>query len=167
MQGGFFDQEDRLTRFEKLGDPLRRLESIVDWQAFRPLLKLIHQEQRKIDAGRKPHHVTLMFEVPVLQSLYKLSDDQAECQVRDRLSFRRLGEQLSRSGLMPRGGQIAGASPVNVPKNQTKIDIHLINEGGTRGQRPLDALRPVPRCRSIWRRGWRPRGSSAADCRAL
>ena len=38
MQPGFFDQEDRLTKLEKLGDPLPRLDSIVDWSTFRPLL---------------------------------------------------------------------------------------------------------------------------------
>ena len=89
MQPGFFDQEDRLAKLEKLGDPLPRLDSIVDWQAFRPLLKIIHQKQRKSNAGRKPHDVTLMFKLLVLQSLYNLSDDQTEFQVRDRLSFQR------------------------------------------------------------------------------
>lgn len=34
MQSGFFDDEDRLAKLEKLGDPLPRLDSIVDWQAF-------------------------------------------------------------------------------------------------------------------------------------
>jgi IS5 family transposase len=89
MQAGFFDQEDRLAKLEKLGDPLPRLDSIVDWQTFRPLLKAIHQKQRKSKAGRKPHDVTLMFKMLVLQSLYNLSDDQTEFQVRDRLSFQR------------------------------------------------------------------------------
>ncbi len=74
---------------EKLGDPLPRLDSIVDWQAFRPLLKVIHQKQRKSNAGRKPHDVTLMFKILVLQSLCNLSEDQTESQVRDRLSFQR------------------------------------------------------------------------------
>ena len=89
MQPGFFDDEDRLAKLEKLGDPLPRLDSIVDWQAFRPLLKVIHQKQRKSNAGRKPHDVTLMLKMLVLQSLYNLSDDQTEFQVRDRLSFQR------------------------------------------------------------------------------
>ena len=89
MQPGFFDQEDRLAKLEKIGDPLPRLDSIVDWQAFRPLLKVIHQKQRKSNAGRKPHDVALMFKMLVLQALYNLSDDQTEFQVRDRLSFQR------------------------------------------------------------------------------
>ena len=83
MQPGFFDQEDRPAKLEKLGDHLLRLESIVDWQAFRPLLKIIHQKQCKSNAERKPHDVTVMFMMLVLQSLYNLSDDQTEFQVRD------------------------------------------------------------------------------------
>ena len=89
MQPGFFDQEDRLTKLEKLGDPLPWLDSIVDWKVFRPLLKVIHQKQRRSNAGSKPHDVTLMFKMLVLQALYNLSDDQTEFQVRDRLSFQR------------------------------------------------------------------------------
>jgi hypothetical protein len=46
---GLFDQEDRL---KKLGDPLPRLDSVVDWRAFRPLPKVIHQKQSKSNAGR-------------------------------------------------------------------------------------------------------------------
>jgi hypothetical protein len=40
MHPGFFEQEDRLNILEKLGDPLPRLDSLVDWDAFRPLLKV-------------------------------------------------------------------------------------------------------------------------------
>ena len=112
MQPGFFDDEDRLAKLEKLGDPLPRLESIVDWQAFRPLLKVIHQKQRKSNAGRKPHDVTLMFKMLVLQALYNLSDDQTEYQVRDRLSFQRfLG--LSPEATVPDGFPV---SPLVNPK---------------------------------------------------
>jgi hypothetical protein len=38
-QRGFFDQEDRQGNLEKLGDSLPGLDSIVDWTAFRLLLK--------------------------------------------------------------------------------------------------------------------------------
>lgn len=89
MQPSFFDDEDRLNKLESLGDPLPRLDATVDWPAFRPILKVIHQKQRKSNAGRKPHDVTLMFKMLILQSLYNLSDDQTEYQVRDRRSFQR------------------------------------------------------------------------------
>ncbi len=89
MQPSFFDQENRLAQWEKPGDPLPRLESIVDWNGFKPLLKVIYQKKRKSNAGRKPWDTILMFKMLVLQSLYNLSDDQTEYQVRDRLSFQR------------------------------------------------------------------------------
>jgi len=53
------------------------------------LLKLIHQKQRKRSAGRRPHDVTVMFKMLVMQSLYNLSDDQTEYQLRNCLSFQR------------------------------------------------------------------------------
>jgi transposase, IS5 family len=40
-------------------------------------------------AGRPPYDPVLMFKVLVLQTLYSLSDDQTEYQLKDRLSFRR------------------------------------------------------------------------------
>ena len=89
MQPGFFDDDHRLTKLRELGDPLPRLNAVVDWEAFRSQLALIHQKTRKSNAGRKPHDVVLMFKLLVLQSLYNLSDDQVEFQVRDRLSFQR------------------------------------------------------------------------------
>ncbi len=42
---------------------------------------------RKSSAGRKPWDEVLVFKCLVLQALYNLSDDQAEYQIRDRLSF--------------------------------------------------------------------------------
>lgn len=50
MQPGFFDQEERLAKLEKLGDP-PQLDYIVDWQVFRLLLEVIHQGARP-DASR-------------------------------------------------------------------------------------------------------------------
>ena len=48
-----FDDEDRFAKSKNLGDPLPRLESIVDWQVFRPLLRVIHHKQRKRNAVRR------------------------------------------------------------------------------------------------------------------
>ena len=44
---------------------------------------------RKSPAGRKPWDEVVIFKALVLQALYNLSDDQAEYQLRDRLSFMR------------------------------------------------------------------------------
>ena len=49
--------------------------------------------------GRPPYDAVLMFKVLVLQTLYTLSDDQTEYQLRDRLSFMRfVGLALRRPG---------------------------------------------------------------------
>lgn len=88
MQPGFLDDEDRVAKLEKPGDPLHRLDSMVDSQAFRPLPRVIHQKQRKTNAARKAHDVTLAFKMLVSQALYNLSDSPTEYQARDRLSFR-------------------------------------------------------------------------------
>jgi hypothetical protein len=50
---------------------------------------LTPDEVRKSSAGRKPIDAIVLFRMLVLQALNNLSDDQAEYQVRDRLSFTR------------------------------------------------------------------------------
>jgi transposase, IS5 family len=42
-------------------------------------------------SGRKPWDEVVIFKALVLLALYNLADDQAEYQLRDRLSFRRFG----------------------------------------------------------------------------
>ncbi len=87
MQPGFFDLDNRHQQLEALGDPLPKLNQIVDWDAFRSTLERIRQKARKNNSGRKPYDVVLMFKVLVLQHLYNLADEQTEYQIRDRYSF--------------------------------------------------------------------------------
>lgn len=89
MLNGLFDLEFRLRELSESGDPLVKLNACVDWEEFRIDLETIRHKERKSNAGRKPFDVILMFKVLVLQSLYNLSDDAVEYQVRDRLSFMR------------------------------------------------------------------------------
>src|SRR5512139_3194057 len=89
MQTGLFDWQIRFKQLDHGGDPLPRIQRIVDWNLFRPLLEVVRDKERKSSAGRKPFDVVLMFNVLILQSLYNLSDDQTEFQIRDRLSFMR------------------------------------------------------------------------------
>ena len=99
-QPGFFDLSDREALLERLGDPLPKIEEIVDWEGFRAELEQIRDKPRKSKAGRKPFDVLLMFKVLVLQQMYNLGDDQTEYQIRDRYSFCRfLG--LSPEGRVP------------------------------------------------------------------
>jgi IS5 family transposase len=50
---------------------------------------LTPEAEKKSSAGRKPFDAILMFRMLILQSLYNLSDEQIEYQVRDRMSFAR------------------------------------------------------------------------------
>lgn len=79
----------RVKKLSATGDPLLRLNALIAWQRFRPLLKKVRKLPRKSPAGRKPFDELLMFKVLILQRLYNLSDYQTEFQIRDRLSFMR------------------------------------------------------------------------------
>jgi IS5 family transposase len=89
MQTGLFDWQTRFEQLDKGGDPLVKLNEVVDWELFRYDLEKVRRKDRKSNAGRKPFDVILMFKILILQSLYNLSDDQLEFQIRDRLSFMR------------------------------------------------------------------------------
>ncbi len=94
--GGFFDLEFRFRDIDKNGDPLVALNTLVDWEVFREELCDVYAKDRKSPAGRKPFDPVFMLKILILQSLYNLSDDAAEFQIQDRLSFMRfLGLDLA------------------------------------------------------------------------
>ena len=88
-QAGFWDYEEHLARLSKGGDPLVTLAAVVDFEPFRYRLEKALKRSDGSKGGRPPYDPVLMFKVLVLQALYNLSDDQAEFQIRDRLSFMR------------------------------------------------------------------------------
>jgi IS5 family transposase len=89
MQTGLFDWQTRFEQLDNGGDPLVKLNAVVNWETFRKSLEKIRDKDRQSAAGRKPFDVIVMFKILIVQSLYNLSDDQAEFQIRDRLSFMR------------------------------------------------------------------------------
>lgn len=89
MQTGLFDWQTRLGQLDDGGDPLVKLNAVIKWKTFRKPLEKVRAKERKSAAGRKPFDVIVMFKILILQSLYNLSDDQTEYQIRDRLSFMR------------------------------------------------------------------------------
>src|SRR3982074_731849 len=102
-QLGFFDLIGRYESLDEKSDPLVAIAAMVPFESFRSKLKaaLIKGELRTSDAtrkslaGRKPWDEVMIFKALVLQALYNLSDDQAEHQLGDRLSFMRfLGLEL-------------------------------------------------------------------------
>jgi IS5 family transposase len=89
MQTGLLDWHIRFGQLDAGGDPLPKLKKLVNWERFRPELEALRDKERKSNAGRKPFDVVLMFKVLVLESLYNLSDEKIEFQIRDRISFMR------------------------------------------------------------------------------
>jgi transposase, IS5 family len=91
-QFSFFDADKRLAAISAKGDPLEMIDRVVPFESFRAEIEavvLTPAGGKKSNAGRKPIDVLVMFRMLVLQSLYNLSDEQVEYQVRDRLSFTR------------------------------------------------------------------------------
>jgi len=88
-QLGFFDLDHRYEALSASGDPLERCGRLVDVGFFlEPLAKALRRSDRS-KGGRPPYDPVMMFKVLVLQALYNLSNDKAEFQIRDGLSFMR------------------------------------------------------------------------------
>lgn len=88
-QAGFFDLSDRYESLSKFGDPLEKLLSFIDFESFRKPFERALQFSNRTKGGRPPYDAVLMMKVLVLQTLYNLSDEQMEYQIKDRLSFMR------------------------------------------------------------------------------
>lgn len=88
-QHGFFDENDRLQELSKLGDPLEKLNTYIDWEIFRGILTKTLTKETKGLGGRPPFDYVMMFKIVILQRMYNISDAQAEYQIKDRLSFMR------------------------------------------------------------------------------
>jgi IS5 family transposase len=86
-QHGFFDRDNRLAKIHKLNDFLPKLNSLIDWEIFRPALNKIRQDKNPANGGRPPYDVVLMFKILVLKEMYNLAFDRIEEQILDRLSF--------------------------------------------------------------------------------
>jgi len=97
-QRGLFDEDDRLQKISNLGDPLEKLDKVINWNMFRPTLNTAFIKAAKGPGGRPPYDYVMMFKILILQRLYNISDAQAEYQIQDRLSFMRfLGLSLKDS----------------------------------------------------------------------
>lgn len=83
-----FGENEVLRKISDLGDPLEKLDSVIDWEIFRPLLNELLSKEPKGKGGRPSWDYVLMFKILILQRLYNLSDDQTEKNILDRLSFR-------------------------------------------------------------------------------
>jgi IS5 family transposase len=86
---GCLDVELRVPRLEAKGDPLNRLDTVIDWEGFCPLLVQALAKPANGPGGRPAHDPVKMFKLLVVQRYYNLSDEPTEYQVSDRLSFQK------------------------------------------------------------------------------
>jgi IS5 family transposase len=156
-QLGFFAADKRLAALSAKGDPLEAIDRLVPWENFRADIEavvLTPEELRKNSAGRRPVDAMVMLRMLVLQALHNLSDEQAEYQVRDRLSFTRflrLGIEDSipdATTLWLFREKLAKAGVIE--KLFDRFDQHLAAHGYmARGGQMVDAtIVPVPKQRN-------------------
>ena len=95
-QPGLFDQHFRLEELTAMGDPLAKIDDVVDWSVFIPVLADMPKPEPEGPGGRPSYDPLMMLKVLIIQNLYNLSDAQAEFQITDRMSFKRfLGLSLA------------------------------------------------------------------------
>lgn len=83
-----FGTETQLEKLSKLGDPLTKINKLIDWEMFRkPIETAIRKDNSK--GGRPPYDAVLMYKITMLHQWYGLSDMGMEYQINDRLSFMR------------------------------------------------------------------------------
>jgi len=84
-----FDKNETSEKLSKLGNPLEKLHKVINFEMFRDELeKNMLNHEKKSNAGQKPYDVVMMFKIILLKRFYNLSDEQAEYQINDRLSFK-------------------------------------------------------------------------------
>jgi len=88
---GLFDDHFLLEQLSKIGDPLEKLDTYIDWTIFEiPIRKVFNvTQQKQVKTGRTPFNKLMLFKALIIQSLYNLSDEQLEYQILDRASFKR------------------------------------------------------------------------------
>ena len=80
--------QQEYNKLAKLGDKLAEADEHVDWERFRPILRDLYQNDTKL-GGRPNQDEVVMIKLLVIQQWYGLSDEEAEREAVDRLSFRR------------------------------------------------------------------------------
>lgn len=85
-QKGFFDEENRRAELARHRDPLKRLNTVMQWELFRPILEKGFDKPAKGPGGRPPFDLIFMFKILIVQRAYNISDADAEFWIKDRLS---------------------------------------------------------------------------------
>ena len=69
------------------GNSLSRLDAVMDWESFRPLLEAGLDKPAQGPGGPRPHNPRPMFNALLGQRVCNRAEAQTESQIKDRLSF--------------------------------------------------------------------------------
>jgi transposase, IS5 family len=98
---GLFDDHFVNEKLIKLGNPLQKLDSFIDWRIFEVSINQSFEKiSNKKKVGRPAYCKLMLFKALIIQSLYNLSDEQLEYQILDRSSFKQF-LRLKKSDRVP------------------------------------------------------------------
>jgi len=80
--------QQEYRKLAKLGDRLAKADQLLNWEAFRPIIRDLYRNDSE-QGGRPNADEVLMVKLLVAQQWYGLSDEETEREAVDRLSFRR------------------------------------------------------------------------------
>ena len=83
-----FAFREEYERVKSLGDKLSEIDSLINWESFRPIVKDMYDN--KTEKGGRPNiDEIIMIKILILQEWHGLSDPELERQITDRISFRK------------------------------------------------------------------------------
>ncbi|NLJ64754.1 MAG: transposase [Christensenellaceae bacterium] len=71
-QIGFFDGSNRLKKLSALGDPLEKLNHVINWLMCAGTLNKVFAKEHKGVGGRPSYSYLLMFKILILQRLFNI-----------------------------------------------------------------------------------------------
>jgi IS5 family transposase len=83
-----FAFQEEYERVKRLRDRLSEIDKLIDWEAFRPIVKDMYDNKGE-KGGRPNIDEIVMIKTLVLQEWHGLSDPELERQIADRISFRK------------------------------------------------------------------------------
>ena len=81
-----FAQYEMLGRLQE-DNVLLKINRLINWQAFRPILTGLYQREKSNAGGQIPHDALMMFKAILLCQWHSLSDPKLEAALRVRIDF--------------------------------------------------------------------------------
>ena len=89
IKNDLFAGERRAEKVDALGDPLRKIEAVVDFCSLAQAVERVAPRPEQPKGGRPPYPTEVMVRILVVKRLHGLSDEQTEFHLLDRRSFQR------------------------------------------------------------------------------